>query len=708
MRLGVDVGGTFTDVVLETDGPNGDDFVSAKVLTTADAPERGALDALEAVVAEAGVAVGDIASVIHGTTLATNALIQRRGAFTAFVTTAGFRDVIETGTESRFEQYDLDIVLPPPLIERRHRYVLTERMGARGQVLVAFDDQEARSLAATLARRGYEAVAVGFMHSFCNPAHERRFRAILTEVMGDVAVSISSDVSPQMRELERFTTVCANAYVQPAMATYLYRLRDELRALGMAGPVHVIHSGGGLMSLESAARVPVRLVESGPAGGAMFAADVAARYGLSRVLSYDMGGTTAKICLIEDCTPGTARTFEVARTTRFKKGSGMPISVPVIDMIEIGAGGGSIATVDELEQIRVGPTSAGSDPGPASYGRGGTAATVTDADLVLGRLSPDTFGAVEIELDPGPAGLAVDVAVGDRLSLETGPAAVGISEVVDENMANAARVHATENGKDLTGFAMVAFGGAAPMHAVRLSQKLGIDEVLVPPGAGVGSAIGFLRAPFAYEAVRSYYVTLDDFDYAEVNAMLADLTDEASSFVATEQTRTTAGVGTGEQPRIERWAYMRYAGQGWEIPVALDTGSFDAGGTEMLAVEFTKAYEALFGRAIEGPAIESVSWAVRASLPRPPRLPVAVTDGLAPAVATGRRAMFDTSTSTTVVGSVVARDAIGVGRYVTGPTAIVEPQTTTVLPSTHTAIGQPDGCLLIRVAGSFGPGRAVP
>lgn len=738
MRLGVDVGGTFTDVVLEAGAGAGrsrgpaaadDGLISAKVLTTADAPERGVLQGVEEVAARAGVAVAEISSVVHGTTLATNALIQRRGAFCAFVTTAGFRDVIETRTESRFEQYDLDIVLPPPIVERRHRYTVTERMGAEGQVLIPFDEDGARALAVELARQGYEAVAVGFMHSYRNPAHERRFRDILAEAADGVAVSISSEVSPQMRELERFTTVCANAYVQPAMAAYLRRLADGLRDREMRGPVHMIHSGGGLMSLESAARFPVRLVESGPAGGAIFAADIAARHGLDRALSYDMGGTTAKICLITDGAPRTARTFEVARTTRFKKGSGMTVSIPVIDMIEIGAGGGSVAAVDRLGRIRVGPDSAGADPGPACYGRGGSRPTVTDADLVLGRLTPETFGAAGIDLDSDAAARAVGEAVGGPLSLEVGAAAVGVSEMVDENMANAARVHAVENGKDLSGFTMIAFGGAAPVHAVRLAQKLGIDEVLVPPGAGVGSAIGFLRAPFAYEAVRSHYVALDRFDPDEVNAVVADLVAEASSFVASGIAAGAAGAGLGGrdaddasvvaggggsgpaagavEPLIERQVYMRYAGQGWEIPVEIDSDSFDAQGRELLAVEFTKAYESLFGRAIEGLAIEAVSWSVKAWVPRAAAVRVERAAASEPAPMAGRRRMFDTAAMTPADGSVVERSAVEVGGRVDGPAAIVEPQTTTVLSSGHTAVMQPDGCLLIR-ASQPAPAGAAP
>ncbi len=396
IRIGADVGGTFTDVVIERDGT----YLSTKVLTTHSGPELGILDGLVALADKHDVDQSTVEQVIHGTTLATNALIERSGARTAFVTTDGFRDVIETRTEGRFEQYDLNIVLPTPLIERKDRFVVPERLDARGQVLRPFDDEAAADVIRNLVDGGYESVAVGFLHSYRNGLNERRFRDLLLTEAPHLAVSISSEVSPQMREFERFNTVCANAYLQPLMASYLRRLQDGLRALGATCEVYLIHSGGGLVSVDTAAAFPVRLVESGPAGGAIFAAHLAARYGRDRIMSFDMGGTTAKIALIEDAVPQTAKTFEVARSTRFKKGSGMPISIPVIEMIEIGAGGGSIATVDTLGQIRIGPRSAGSEPGPAAYDLGGTDATVTDANLCLGRLHPDTFGATDISLSP--------------------------------------------------------------------------------------------------------------------------------------------------------------------------------------------------------------------------------------------------------------------------------------------------------------------
>jgi N-methylhydantoinase A len=682
-RIGADVGGTFTDVVIDAAGS----LHSTKVLTTHDAPERAILDGIARVAAETGIDLGDVGQIIHGTTLATNALIERRGASTALVTTAGFRDVIETRTESRFEQYDLDIVLPRPLVERKDRFVVAERLDARGEELVPFDDAGAHEVIERIGAAGYEAVAVGFLHSYRNPAHEQRFRELLRTELPDLAVSISSEVSPQMREFERFNTVCANAYVQPLMASYLVRLRDQLRDRGATCPLHLIHSGGGLIDVETAVSFPVRLVESGPAGGAIFAADLARRYGRDRVLSFDMGGTTAKISLIEDFTPRTATTFEVDRTARFKKGSGMPISIPVIDMIEIGAGGGSIAGIDTLGQIRIGPRSAGSEPGPAAYDLGGSEPTVTDANLELGRLHPDTFGATDITLSPDRARDAIDRHVAAPLEVDTHLAAVGIAEVVDENMTNAARVHAVENGKDLAGYSMIAFGGGAPLHAARLLDKLGLDELIVPPGAGVGSAIGFLRAPFSYEAIRSFYTTTVDFDLEGADTVLAELTEEARSFVR---------AGTDAELTIQRQVAMRYKGQGWEIPVTIDVETFETTAPDMLAHAFTTAYIEHFGRAIDDVVIEIVSWAVRvASVTEMPEPTALTTAHLVDLVPERTRPLYDPTVGDDAAAAVVRRDELIPGTRVVGPAVIVEPQTTTVLASHHQAVGQVDGSLLV-------------
>ncbi len=696
LRIGADVGGTFTDVVVER--PNAQDanagteylsteYLSTKVLTTHEAPERGILAGIEALSTEHDIDLADLEQVIHGTTLATNALIERRGARTALVTTQGFRDVIETRTEGRFEQYDIDIVLPTPLIARCDRFVVPERINARGEELLPFDEAAARQVVDQLVEGGYESVAVGFLHSYRNATNERRFRDIVAAVASDMTVSISAEVSPQMREFERFNTVAANAYVQPLMASYLRRLEAGLRDLGANCPLYLIHSGGGLISVDTAAAFPVRLVESGPAGGAIFAAHLAARHGLDHILSYDMGGTTAKIALIEDHVPQTAKTFEVARTTRFKKGSGMPISIPVIEMIEIGAGGGSIASVDNLGQIRIGPHSAGSEPGPAAYALGGQRATVTDANVKLGRLHPDTFGATSITLDPGLAEEALVRDIGVALGFDARTSAIGVAEMVDENMTNAARVHAVENGKDLADYTMVAFGGGAPLHAARLMDKLGIRELLVPVGAGVGSAIGFLLAPFSYEAVRSFYTSTDDFAVDEAVALLNELADEATTFVRQ---------GTDADLVVERQVSMRYRGQGWEIPVTVPGGPFDLVAADALVTEFTKTYERYFGRAIEGLAVEAVSWAVRvASAAGVPGAVERAPFG-DPVIADADRTAHDTATGRDMPTAVVERDILNPGDTVAGPAVIVESQTTTVLSSHHLAVVDGDRSLRIR------------
>ena len=398
-RLGVDIGGTFTDVALEAGGRR----YSAKILTTPEAPERAVIAAIRTVLREAGLAPGDLSIIIHGTTLATNAIIERKGARTALVTTEGFRDTIEIRHENRFEQYDVNIDLPPPLVPRRLRFVVPERIDARGRTVIPLDEAAVEALAEQFAAAGIESVAIGFLHSFTNPAHEERTRDILAARLPGVTLTLSSEVSPEMREYERFSTACANAYVQPMMGRYLASLETLLRAEGIACPLFLMLSGGGLTTVETAIRFPVRLVESGPAGGAIFASHIARQCGLDKVLSYDMGGTTAKICLIDEYQPQTSRAFEVARIYRFKKGSGLPLRIPVIEMVEIGAGGGSIARVDRLKRITVGPDSAGADPGPACYGRGGDAPTVTDADLLLGRIDPTGFSGGRMALDRAAA-----------------------------------------------------------------------------------------------------------------------------------------------------------------------------------------------------------------------------------------------------------------------------------------------------------------
>lgn len=682
-RVGVDIGGTFTDIALDIDGV----LHSTKVLTDYTAPEQAILKGVVAVAGLAGIALSKIDLLIHGTTLATNALIERRGAKTAFVTTEGFRDVLEMRTENRFEQYDLDITLPPALIPRADRFVVRERMNAAGKVLLPLDEASVAAVVEAIAAGGYESVAIGFIHAYANGAHEVAVRAAILECLPHVSVSISSEVSPQMREFERFNTVSANAYVKPAIKSYLDRLVVSLKEIGVSCPVFMIHSGGGIVSVESAAEFPVRLVESGPAGGAIFAADIARRHGLDTVLSFDMGGTTAKICLIENQVPKTAKTFEVARTYRFRKGSGMPISIPVVEMVEIGAGGGSIASVDGMRQIRVGPHSAASEPGPACYQRGGRNPTVTDADLILGKLDPDNFagGVIPLSVEASRQAMADDI--GAVIGLDPEVAAFGTCEMVDENMANAGRVHTVENGKNIADFTMITFGGAGPLHAARLCEKMGISTFLVPPGAGVGSAIGFLRAPFGYESVRSAVFNLSAFDFAAANVLVSAMQAEALGFVE-------GGLDRGT-PVIERTLFMRYAGQGWDIPVPLDVEQFDAVSAVKIAGLFEREYERFFGRAIEGLAVEIVSWSVKASSPLPPVARVSIVDEGAVVAPPRTRRLFDAAHGVFRDAGIHERDSLMPGDVVKGPAVIVERETSTMLTAAFRAVVQNDGCLLV-------------
>ena len=690
-RLGVDIGGTFTDVVLELDSRQ----YSTKVLTTYTAPENAILDGLHQVCKKADITPSDITQIIHGTTLATNALIERRGAKTALITTQGFRDVIEMRTESRFEQYDLNLNLPAPLLPRNMRYTVPERVDALGNMLIELDVSAVEAVADQIAEAGYDSVAVGLIHAYANDTHEKMVRDVLTKRLPDVMVSLSSEVSPQMREYERFNTVVANAYIKPLMKSYLSRLAGRLGEEGVNCSIFLMHSGGGIISIESAAEFPVRLVESGPAGGAVFAANLAARYGLDKVLSFDMGGTTAKICLIKNQMPKTSRVFEVARTYRFKKGSGMPISIPVIDMVEIGAGGGSLAHVDSMRQIRVGPESAGSEPGPACYGRGGQKPAVTDADLVLGKLDADNFAGGTIKLDTGRSNSALTEVLGQTLDMDAQTAAFGLSEVVDENMANAARVHAVENGEDLSEYTMIAFGGAAPLHGGRLCEKLGVDRMLVPTGAGVGSAIGFLRAPFSFEANRSVYMKLSDFAPQKITSLLTDLQQEATSFVRS----CDANADILSDFKV----YMRYTGQGWEIPITLTEQQAMNPDADTYLHLFEQDYTKLFGRSVEGMDVEITVWAVNATTPPQSVAKLEQTSAASAAVeatAVSERQMFDPALGQSVSARVVQRDSLEARQSVTGPAAITEDETTIIIPSTGRAVRQSDGCIDVIIGNS--------
>ena len=690
VRLAVDIGGTFTDVVLETP----DARFSVKVLTTKTAPEDGVLDGILRALKLAKMEPAQVGLIVHGTTLATNAIIERKGAKTALVTTKGFRDSIEMAQENRFEQYDIFIEKPEPLVPRTLRYTVPERVDAKGGVRLALDEAAVVALAQTLKAEGVESVAVGFLHSYANPAHERRAAEILAAALPGVRVSLSCDVCPEVREYERFSTTCANAYVQPLMARYLESLRSRIAAAGFGCPVLLMTSGGGLTTLETAVRFPIRLVESGPAGGVILSTWIAERFGIDRILSFDMGGTTAKICIIDDGKPMASRSFEVDRRYRFMKGSGLPVRIPVIEMVEIGAGGGSLAGVDEMKRITVGPESAGSDPGPACYRLGGTRPAVTDANVVLGRIDPDRFAGGSITLDAGLSRTAIDTHVGGPLELDTTLSAFGVSEMVEENMANAARVHAVERGAELEGRTLIAFGGGAPLHAARLAEKLGITDVLIPASAGVGSAVGFLRAPIAFEVVRSRFVRLGSFDAASINGMFGEMEKEATGVV-------TLGAPPSARISISRSADMRYAGQGHEILVELPDGPFTAASIAELRRRFEAGYRALFNRVVPGVDVEVTAWILRAETPAPGRVGDQAERG--PPARTHERAggprsdetrnLFDPMLRDFTSVPVYHRSTLKPGHTLQGPAIIAEDETTTIVTSGFVAALDPSGAI---------------
>ena len=682
-RVGIDVGGTFTDVVLEAGGVR----TSAKVLTTSQAPERGVIDGLQEALRKAGLAPGDVGLVLHGTTLATNAVLERRGARTALITTEGFRDILEVGYETRYDQYDLMIEKVQPIVPRRLRFTVPERVDARGGVLVPLDEEAVQALVPALSAARIDSVAVGFLHAYANPVHERRVEAILREALPELSVTLASEVCPEVREYERFTTASVNAYVRPLMEGYLARLDGMLAGIGIVCPMLLMTSGGGLATVETARRQPVRLVESGPAGGVLLARDIAARAGLDKVMSFDMGGTTAKICFIENLEPRRAREFEIDRQARFMKGSGLPLRIPVIEMVEIGAGGGSIARVDRLGRIAVGPESAGAEPGPAGYDRGGTGATVTDADIVLGRIDPAGFAGGRIELRPELSARAVELSVGRSLELAQPQAAQGIVEIVDENMSNAARVLAVEEGKVASEQTVIAFGGAAPLHACRIAEKLGIGRIVVPVDAGVGSAVGFLRAPVAYEVVRSLNMRLSALDVEAVNELMADMRREARAVVES---------GAFGAPLAERRvAYMRYLGQGHEIAVPVEAERLGPDDGRALQAAYDREYELLFKRTIPDADVEVLSWGLTVSTVEAMPDPDNAAEISASAEPAGWRDLHDTESGETAQVPLYRRSELAAGDGLDGPALIVEEQTSTFVSRAFRAMLAPGGNIVL-------------
>ncbi|WP_299657150.1 hydantoinase/oxoprolinase family protein [uncultured Tateyamaria sp.] len=674
-RLAIDIGGTFTDTVL-VDG-QGHILATTKTATTPESPDIGAVEGARRVLAMADANWDQIGGFIHGTTLATNALIERRGAVVATVTTDGFRDILEIAYERRFSQYDINLVKPDLIVPRSRSFTIGGRMDARGAEIHPLDEAAVDRLAEELAASGATAVAICLLHAYANPAHELKLRDVLQAALPDLVVSLSHEVSPEAREFDRLSTTIANAYIQPQMAQYLAAFEARFTKEGLACPILMMTAGGGMTTVETATRLPIRLVESGPAGGAILAARIAAETGEREVLSFDMGGTTAKLCLIDGYRPQTARKFEIARAARFIKGSGMPVRIPVIEMIEIGAGGGSIAQVDRLGRLQVGPESAGSEPGPAAFAKGGTDPTVTDADVMQGLIEPSRFAEGRLAIDIGATQLALERGVGQALDVDAEQAAFAISEIVDENMASAGRMHAVESGKDLSARLMIAFGGNGPLHATRVARRARVDRILIPRDPGVGSAVGFLFAPVSFEIVRSRYETLDTLDAQGLNAFFDAMISEAQSVV-----RAGAPVGALVQ---RRQGFMRYHGQGHEIAIPLPDRALEDKDIPALRDSFEAEYSRQFSRAVPGMSIEILNWALEVSsephaLQHPPE--IAATQAAQPA---GHRSILCDVTGDWCEADIYDRAALRPGDHLSGPALITEPQTTTFVSADFAA-----------------------
>lgn len=671
-RVGIDIGGTFTDFLL-FDGGTGR-FSIAKTLTTPDEPARAVATGLAQLSEQTNIPVARVDQIVHGTTLVTNALIERKGAVTALITTRGFRDALEIAREHRYDLYDLFLEHPAPLAPRYLRLEMNERVLSDGSVATPVDLDELPALLDTIRAEGATAVAVSFLHSYQNPEHERQVHQRLLELAPDLTYSISSDVAPEIREYERTSTTVANVYVRPLAERYIAGLLETLSEIGFDGSLFIMLSSGGLSAPDAAARYPIRLVESGPAAGALAAAHIGRLSGRERLLAFDMGGTTAKACLVGQQGLTFSDEFEVSRVYRFKKGSGLPVSVPVIELIEIGSGGGSIARVDSLGLLKVGPDSAGAMPGPACYGRGGTQPTVTDADLVLGYLDPEHFLGGKMPLDVEKARSAI-ATVAEPLGLSVTEAAWGIHQVVNEQMAGAARIHAIERGEDARTFPLFAFGGAGPVHAYGVARILRSPEVIVPFGAGVASTIGFLVAPISFDFVRTYVGKLDSLDWTEVAHRFDEMIREGTVML------TSAGTPEN-QIGYQRFAELRYVGQGHQIKVRIPDGPLDPSMTDRLLAVFEDEYRRLYGRTAAGNPVEAINWRLVAAAPSP-HLPL---DRLASGASAdsgnarkGTRVAFVPETETFQEIPVYDRYALGPDFVATGPAIIEENESTIVV-----------------------------
>jgi len=689
-QVGIDIGGTFTDVVILD--PASGRLSLGKRLTSTDNPARAVTEVLREMLERDGIAARQVVKAIHGTTLVTNLVIERKGASTGLLTSRGFRDALEIGREMRYDIYDIFLELPRPLVPRRQRLEVAERLDHRGQILTPLTPEEAEGAVSRLLALGVESAAISLLHSFRNPAHERMLRDLILAKRPGFPVSLSSEVAPEVREYERTSTTVANAYAMPAVRRYMEILEKGLAELGMGGRLYIILSNGGITSPQTAGRYPIRLLESGPAGGALAAAWVGKQTGQANIISFDMGGTTAKTCIIQNGNPLRVNEFEVGRVYRFKKGSGLPVKIPVIEMIEIGAGGGSIASIGPLGLLKVGPESAGADPGPACYGRGGKEPTVTDADLTLGYLDPHFFLGGEMQLDPKLAEAALREKIAGPLNLSLERAAWGVHEVVNENMANASRIHAVEKGIDPRRFSLVAFGGAGPVHAYQVAEKLRLETIVVPAGAGVCSAFGFLLAPMAFDLSRSYITRLEELQWERLNSIYAELEAKGRELLL------DAGVALPDMEFI-RSADMRYAGQGFEISVVLPGGQYGPGQLEEFRRAFEKDYQDIYQRLCPEIPIEGVNWRLVATGPRPQigagtwwSRGASLGEALK-----GRRRIYLPGPARYEEVAVYDRYRLPVGVKFDGPAVVEERESTVVINGPGTAWVDPSGSLMVRL-----------
>ncbi len=670
-QLGIDIGGTFTDLVLleEKTGK----LYFGKTLTTYDNPSNGIISGTKELLTKYDVSASDLTRIVHGTTLVTNSIIERRGSLTGFITTKGFEDVLEIGRELRYDIYDIFLTVPDPLVARNFRYGIKERVDYQGKVVDEIDDFEIKVVVDKLIHQGVKSIAVCFLNSFTNPSHERKVGEYIRKTYPEIYVSLSCDVMPEIREYERSSATAMNAYVQPLTDHYLGTLSKRLKEeVGFDGTLNIMISSGRLTTVDGARKTPIQLLESGPAGGTMAGVFFGKLTGKKNLLAFDMGGTTAKASLIFDLKPEITNQFEAARVMRFKKGSGLPVRIPVIDMIEIGAGGGSIAHLNKLGLLQVGPESAASEPGPACYGRGGIYPTVTDADLVLGYLNEDYFLGGTMKLDKNAARNALNKHIAKPLNITIEEAAMGIHRIVNENMANAARVHILEKGHDPRFYSMLAFGGAGPVHAFQTARLLNSPQLIIPVGAGVVSALGFLVSPIASEQIRSYVSSISQIDWQEINYQIAEMEKAGFDFLV------GAGVERSEGT-ISRMVDMRYSGQGHEISVIIPNGMLSENSIEIIEQNFINEYEFRYGRSIEDIEIEAVTWRVVVSGKSPNIIPNQVVMNEEKSALKGIRSVFLMGDKTYSEVPVYSRYDLKPNETFEGPAVIEEMESTVII-----------------------------